>query len=179
MNGIKTTLKLIGIFILAFMVIFLVVIWAAPEEVSVETTININAPVDSVWHYYTNTDLLDKWLTNFDSLEIVTGDAITEGSVMHLWMFNGERRSQMTETITKVEVNKKYHFTTAVPDVMTIQNRVRFEPKPDGSTTVTQNTMVKAEVWLIELYLFNANERMKTQFDNDLVKFKALVEKGG
>lgn len=179
MDGIKKALKLIGIFLLAFMVIFLVIIWAAPEEVSVETSVNVNASVDTVWSYYTNTDLLDQWLTNFDSLAVVSGDPLTEGSELTLWMFNGERRSQMTETITKVEPPSTYHFTTSVPDVMRINNRVRFEPKPDGTTTITQNTHVKAEIWLIELYLFNANERMEEQFGQDLQKFKALVEKGG
>ncbi len=62
--------------------------------------IDIHKPVETVVHFFKDTDSLSKWQDGFVKKELIQGNAWENGAVSKMYYKYGKREMELTETIT-------------------------------------------------------------------------------
>ena len=102
----------------------------------IETSIEINAPIATVYDFVLDEENSSKWLAGYKSSKLLSGEEGKVGSKYEMIFDYNGKEIKMYETITHLEENKKYAFE--LNDKM-IDGEVTllFEPTNNG-TKVTE-----------------------------------------
>lgn len=142
-----------------------------------DTTITINKPVKEVWDYMDNPDNLPKWLNGFERYEFVSGEYGKVGAKgIHHYNENG-RKYTMNEEVVEM---REYEFiklnVTSKSLDMIIENE--FTAVDQNTTTLRAVAeFTRASLFMkVMMKLFMPIKKAQAQHDEQLVRFKQLVE---
>jgi uncharacterized protein YndB with AHSA1/START domain len=137
--------------------------------------IKIKQPAEKVWQLMRDEKQLPLWLTNFKSIEHLSGEKGEAGSTSRMVFLEGGRTMEITEHILKVVENKEVHFTLSHPTMIS-DVRTRLVQK-DGGTMLIQATETKPQGFFMKLFFLFMKGTMKKRMQTDLERLKLLAEK--
>jgi uncharacterized membrane protein len=150
-------------------------IGAGRKAVTVHKTINVAAPVETVFKFWSSYENFPEFMANVHEVKLVGGNR------SH-WVARGPGNTHVEwdAIVTEYTPNKKIAWETT-DDSSEIQHSgvVRFDPNPDGSTRVSvhmdYNPMAGA-IGHAAARMFGADP--KSEMDEDLNRMKTMVETG-
>jgi uncharacterized membrane protein len=144
------------------------------RAVDVQKTISINAPVDQVFALWSNYANFPRFMSNLREVRDL-GDGRSH------WVAQGPAGVpvEWDAVITRYEPNKVLAWKSVPGALVANAGIIRFEPTPGGGTRVdiklSYNPPAGALGHAVAL-LFGADP--KSEMDEDLVRFKSLIEEG-
>ena len=90
--------------------------------VSIKVTITINATAEKVWVIFMNPDYLKHWLTNFISIEHLSGKKGDVGSESKLKFLERGKEMEVIEKVLQVVPNEQYSFKMLNEKMETLVN---------------------------------------------------------
>ena len=120
-------------------------------EVKYEVAVEVDAPAEVAWEIFTTDSLMPDWLTGLKSVEHLEGTPLTPGSKFRLIFEDQGNRYEMIETVTAVEINKRFAFASD-SDFMTSQSDITFSSK-DGKTIISDISSFQAKGFVFKAVL--------------------------
>jgi uncharacterized membrane protein len=144
------------------------------EAISVQKAININAPRQELYNFWSNLENLQHFMAHVHEVT-QTGDNRTR------WKVAGPAGSELIyETVTTEQVpDELIAWETVEGGQIRSLGKVRFDPNPDGSTRITvqmQYTPPAGALGHAVAMIFGTDP--KQAMDEDLVRLKSLFEDG-
>jgi uncharacterized membrane protein len=144
------------------------------RAVDIQKAININAPVEEVFAFYSNFENFPRFMSNIREVRNLGDDRSR-------WVAEGPAgiSAQWDATITKFEPNTAIAWRSEPDSLVGNAGIVRFDPTPDGGTRITIRMSYNPPAGALGhalATLFNRNP--KQQMDEDLVRLKSLIETG-
>ena len=152
----------------------LVGIGAGDSAVETHKTININAPVQRVYDFFTNYQNFPRFMTNVREVRDL-GDGRTRWTVAGPAGIPVKWNAVMTEFIPNKVIAWKSEPGSAIPNA----GVVRFEPNDGVSTRVTIRMSYNPPAGAVGhaiAKVFGANP--KREMDQDLLRMKTMIETG-
>lgn len=139
-----------------------------------KVTITINQPVETVWDKLMNPDNLKFWLTGFVSVEHISGEIGKTGSVSKLKFLERGKEMEVTETVVSVIPNQHYTFnmTSTAFNADTDIRLISF----GNRTEMIQTVQFFPKQFFMKLIMPLIKGAMKKRMENELIRFKNLVE---
>ena len=139
-----------------------------------KVTITINHPVETVWEKLMNPDNLKFWLTGFVSVTHVSGDYGKAGSVSKLKFLERGKEMEVIETAVLIKPNQQYTFNMSSMsfDADTDIRLVSF----GNRTEMIQTVQFFPKQFMMKLMMPLIKGAMKKRMENELIRFKNLVE---
>jgi uncharacterized membrane protein len=144
------------------------------RAVDIQKTINIDAPVEEVFAFYSNFENFPRFMANIREVRNLGDDRSS-------WVAEGPAgiTAQWDAIITKFEPNRTIAWRSEPGSLVGNAGIVRFDPNPDGGTRITVRMSYNPPAGALGhavATLFNRNP--KQQMDEDLVRLKSLLETG-
>lgn len=152
----------------------LIGVGAGRRAVMLQKTINIDAPIDQVYAFWTNYERYPQFMANVREVRI-SGPGVTR------WTVAGPAGASVTwEAVTTQEIPERLvAWKTADGTAVGHSGVVRFQPNRDGSTKVevrlSYNPVAGAMGHVVAKIL---GTDPKTHLDEDLMRMKSLIETG-
>ncbi|MGH8314891.1 MAG: SRPBCC family protein, partial [Steroidobacterales bacterium] len=145
-----------------------------PEVSAVNSTL-INRSPEVVWRIFTDPARAKEWMTGLDSIQTISGGHLQPGSVHKLVFIDGDRRMDLSETVTAVEPNRLFAFDSSMEEMHGTTN-VILAPRDAGTELTFEsvyrgNSIVWRSMMVIMEHAINERETV------DLARLKLLVEK--
>jgi uncharacterized membrane protein len=142
--------------------------------VTIEKTIHINAPLETVYSYWANFENFPKFMTHLKEVRHLRNGrshwvAAGPGGISIPW----------DAEITEQETNRSLAWTSVPGSIVRTAGRIRFDTEPDGTTRVQIRMCYCPPAGLFGhavACLFGADP--KSEIDDDLVRMKSLIESG-
>lgn len=169
-------MKIIGIISsILFSLIFLFFsIGLVIPRINYESSIEIEKPVVLVYNMFTNSNLLDDWLTGFQKIEQIEGKQGTIGSKYLLtWKKDDD---SITETENVVDIREYERLIiSGERETMWVLSTIKFRSY-DSITEVTFLRSVKGKnpVWRSLLPFYKS--QMEQELTDDLMNLKIVLE---
>jgi uncharacterized membrane protein len=142
--------------------------------VDIQKTLNIQAPVERVYAFWTNYQNFPRFMTHLKEVRDL-------GNNRSHWVAAGPAGVPVSwdaEIIEKIE-NKVLSWRSVPGSQVNTRGSVRFDPNPDGGTRITVRMSYTPPVGLVGhaiASLFGADP--KREMDEDLIRLKSLIEFG-
>lgn len=142
--------------------------------IDVQTTINIDAPVERVFEFWTDYENFPRWMSNVREVKPLEQERsrwTVSGPAGTPIMFDAE--------VSVFNSNERFGWRTAEGSAIQHSGLVEFTPTPEGSTRVqirmTYNPVVGG-IGHVVAALLGADPKKK--IDEDMVRLKTLIETG-
>ncbi|HWP45421.1 MAG TPA: SRPBCC family protein [Blastocatellia bacterium] len=144
------------------------------RAVDIQKDINIAAPVERVFEFFTNCENFPHFMRNVRQVRKV-------GEDRYHWTVAGPAgiSVEWDSEITKLEANRLLAWKSVTSSLIEHAGIIRFDPNPDGSTRVDIKMSYNPPAGVIGhviATLFGANP--KKELDEDLVRMKTMIETG-
>jgi len=139
----------------------------------VEKTVRIDAPVEEVYAYWRNLENFPQWMTHVREVRYVGGDR-------YRWTVDGPAGAPVSwesELLNVVE-NREMTWRSVEGSAVEHTGRVRFEPDGQGTRVHVQLRYAPPGGALGHVVAKAFGTDPKTAMDEDLVRFRSLVETG-
>jgi uncharacterized membrane protein len=139
----------------------------------VEKTIRIAAPVEEVFAYWRNLENFPQWMAHVREVRYVGGDR-------YRWTVEGPAGAPVTweSELLNVSENREMTWRSVEGAPVEQTGRVRFEPDGDGTRVHVQMRYAPPGGALGHVVAKVFGTDPKSAMDEDLVRFKSLVETG-
>jgi uncharacterized membrane protein len=144
------------------------------RAVDVQKTVTIKAPLEEVFRFWTNYENFPLFMTHIREVR-------DHGNGRSHWVADGPIGSSLSwnAEITRFEPNRIVAWKSTPGSRVENAGVIHFEPAPDGHTRVgirisynpPAGAVGHAMAWLL-------GRDLKTELDEDLVRFKSLIEQG-
>ena len=171
MKILKAIFLIIGILFLT-----LVAIGIFKRDFTSQATIDINAPVDQTFAIYNNPFLLNRWLTDFKSMENISGKLNQVGSQWKL-TFNNQNGDDVivNETITAFVQDKRITFD--YDNIwLTGHNETVFESLSANKTKITLTQEYSGKGIIQNAMFFLMSSHVDNLNQQNLEQLKSLIE---
>jgi uncharacterized membrane protein len=151
----------------------LVGVGAGPRAVDVQKTININAPLDVVYGFWSNYDNFPLFMHNVKEVcDMNDGNS-------H-WVVAGPAGTtvEWDAVLTDLDINRRIAWRSVPGSTVENAGEVRFTENPDGTTRVDVRLSYNPPAGAIGhavATMFGADPR--TEMDQDLLRMKMLIER--
>jgi len=179
-NIMKKALKIIGVFILCIILIPLIMALFISRDFNFETSVTINAPIDSVWTHANTLAGLDSWSPwkEMDpAMETNAGGIDGEVGAWQSWVSDvkdvGSGKQSIVNIVAPTLFETNLEFYT--PYNSEADGYVKLTSK-DNETTATWGFKSLIPYPLNLMKLMVSEEGMKEPFDKGLNKLKTLSE---
>jgi uncharacterized membrane protein len=144
------------------------------EAISVQKAININAPRQELYNFWSNLENLQHFMAHVHEVR-------QTGPNRSQWKVAGPAGSEIEfEAITTEQIpDELIAWETTENEIVRSTGRVRFDPNPDGSTRITvqmQYTPPAGALGHAVAKIFGTDP--KQAMDEDMVRLKSLFEDG-
>lgn len=144
------------------------------RAITVEKSINVNAPVDVLFGLWANFENFPKFMTNVQDIKII-------GEGLSHWTVSGPAGVpvEWDAEITRLVPNEMIAWKSLEGSTVANAGYVLFEPNNDGSTEVTVRISYNPPAGAIGhavATIFGADP--KSEMDADLLRMKAMLETG-
>lgn len=164
--------RLAGI-VLALLIGFLAVGLFVPEVTVVSRT-QVAAPPETAWTVFMDPTLAPQWLSHLESLETVSGQPETVGSVNRLTFLENGRRIVIDETVTAIEPARRFAFDST-GEWLVGTAEVVFSPSGTGTLIECRSDMRgRGPVWRSMFALSRAS--IQRRQDEQFAKLAALID---
>ncbi len=136
--------------------------------------VSINKPAQEVWQIMQDETKLSQWLTNFVSVEHLSGVKGAAGSKSKMIFKEGGRTMEIIEHILNVKENKEMHFTLS-HHTMFSDVKIRLISK-DKSTVVMQTVETHPQGFFMKLFFGFMKGAMRKRMQTDFENLKKLTE---
>lgn len=148
-------------------------IGAGRRAIDLQKTINIQAPVEEVFHFWSHYE-------NFPRVMAHVREVKRSEEQSH-WVVSGPAGIPVSwdAVITKLVPNELLAWKTMPGSLVQHAGTVRFQPNPDGSTRIDIKMSYNPGLGAlghVVAWLFGVDP--KTAMDQDLVRLKSLIERG-
>ncbi len=167
-------LKIIAGIILLAVIAFYLVGYFSPR-VSYENRVTVRKPAGVAWQVFTDTTLMDRWLTGYQSMETLEGEPMSPGSSYKIIMEMEGERMELTEYVTAVDSARLFAFDLE-SDVLNSQNMVRFVPVDSATTEIVATSYAEGNGWFWRSILSMSASMMQKQGQQSYDKLKQLIE---
>lgn len=169
MKYIKYAIGIIAIFVIVFLALGFI-----KPQVTYESEIMVEKPIEESWAVLQDTDKLSDWLPGFQKIEHISGIPGTVGAVSKVYFDNNGENMIIQETITDIVPNEfismQYESDFMDMDYKLIVTTVNGKTKIHSSTTAKGNgTISKSVMALMGSYL-------KQQEETNLSNLKKTIE---
>lgn len=138
------------------------------------TEIEINKPIDQVIALFDNPDNLDKWMSELESFEHISGTSGEVGAKSKLIFNMGKKKMEMIETITVKNLPDEFTGIYEVKDIINIVKN-KFVKLSDTKTKyITENEFQMKGFMKVMAFLFPS--LFKKQSIKYATAFKEFVE---
>ena len=167
--------KLIVSLLLGLAIAFLLIGVFIPE-VEFNSSIDVNAPVDQAFAVYTDESRMGEWLTDFVSIENISGAPLEVGSRWRL-VFKGEYGEdiEMIEEVTDYEALRHFGFVLENDDVL-VNSHTRFFSDGGGGTRIEGSSSLKGKTWYMRSLLPLFKGQTQQRQDQDFERLRELIE---
>ena len=147
---------------------------AGRRAVDLRKTINVNAPIEEVYRFWSNFENFPRFMANVREVRDL-------GNGRSHWSVAGPAGMpvEWNAVITRMEPNRVLAWKSEPGEMVQHAGIIHFDSNPDGSTRIdiqmTYNPPAGAMGHTLAS-LFGSNP--KQQMDEDLVRFKSLIEQG-
>ncbi len=161
--------------IAATLAILFVAIGIVRPEVSYENRVVVNAERTAAFTIFCDTSQMDKWLTGFQSMEKISGQAMQAGSQWRVVFNEQGREVVMTEEVTEFVSDELLAFSL-YNDVLDAEVTVAFSDTGDGATEIIASNRVvgKNSFWKSMLALTQTS--MVARGQENYERLKQLIE---
>lgn len=147
---------------------------AGRRAVDLQKTLNINAPVDQVYTFWSNYEYFPYFMSNVRSVQDL-------GEGRSHWVISGpaDVPIEWDAVMTRMEPNRVLAWKTEPNAAIQHAGIIRFEPNPDGSTRVDIKLSYNPGIGALGhavAALLGADP--KRQMDEDLARMKMFIETG-
>ncbi len=147
---------------------------AGPRTVEFEKAIHVHAPVEEVFAFWSNYQNFPRFMTHLREVRNL-------GKRLSHWVAEGPAGIPMSwdAEITNHIPNKLLAWRSVPGSIVETEGEVRFDTEPDGSTRVGIRLFYTPPAGILghmTASLFGADP--KHEMDEDLVRFKSLMEAG-
>jgi uncharacterized membrane protein len=142
--------------------------------INIRKAININAPIEDVFQFWSNLEGYPRFMTHVQEIT-------RTGPSQFRWVVDGPAGSVLRwdAVVTELVPNKVLAWKTVPGTVVAQAGITRFDTNPDGSTRVDVRMSYNPPAGLIGHVLAKVTGRdSKHLMDEDLVRFKSLLEHG-
>jgi uncharacterized membrane protein len=144
------------------------------DAIQIDKAININAPVDEIYQFWSNLENLPRFMDHLKEVKNL-------GNARSHWIAKGPAGMDVEwEAVTTQEIpNQMIAWESLEGSAVRTSGKVIFRPNPDGSTRVQIHwnyTPPAGAVGHAVATLMGANP--KQAMDEDLVRLKSLFEEG-
>jgi uncharacterized membrane protein len=140
-------------------------------------SIRILKPADMVYKAFIDPDNMIKWHTDLTGYESVKGKYPELGSVSRLYYKSGKNSYFLEERLEQIETGKRI---VSVISGSALEARIEVTFIPDDWETELQMSWSGKGKGVVSLLTMRFSEKkVKLQTENDLAKFKDLVESFG
>lgn len=167
-------LKIVAGIILLVIVGFFLIGFFSPR-VSYENRITVNKPAGVAWQVFTDTTLMDRWLTGYQSMETLEGEPMNPGSSYKIIMEMEGERMELTEYVTAVDSARLFAFDLE-SDVLSSQNMVRFVPVDSATTEIVATSYAEGKGWIWRSIISMSASMMEQQGQQTYDNLKELIE---
>ncbi|MGS2764404.1 SRPBCC family protein [Sinomicrobium sp. M5D2P9] len=137
-------------------------------------SIEIDGPNEKVAELFVNPDYLNEWMEGFQSIEHLSGMPGTQGAKSRLTFQTGKRKIEMEETITAINLPKKFNVAYDMGNVFnTVENR--FEKLSENRTKLVVDTEYRFK-GIMKLMAPLMSGAFKKPVRKYLADFKQFVE---
>ncbi len=177
----KKALKIIGIIVLCIILIPLIIALFVSKDVNFETSVNINAPIDSVW-MHTNTlaglDSWSPWREMDPAMETDAGGIDGEVGAWQSWVSEVKDVGSGKQSIVNIEAPILFetYLEFYTPYNSEAQGYVKLSDMDNGMTEAIWGFKSVMPYPFNLMKLMFSEEDMKEPFDKGLNKLKSLSE---
>ncbi len=140
----------------------------------IKVTVTINATVEKVWSIFMNPDYLKHWLTNFISIEHLSGKKGDIGSESKLKFTERGKEVEITEKVLQVVPNEQYLFKMLHEKMDTLAD-VRFISLGQR-TEIIQAVQFTPKGIFMKLIMPLLKGSMKKRMSKEFQKLKDIIE---
>ena len=137
-------------------------------------SIDVDKPITEAWEVFMGESKLPEWLTGFQSMELIEGERLTDGSKHRMVFKERDKEIVFIETVNAIKAPNEFSFTLdheSMASDLTITREHRQGPDWISSHTHMQ---VKTFMWKI-MMLFMKGQMRKPQVQQ-YEKLNALIE---
>ena len=140
-----------------------------------QNAIVINKPIATVIELFDNPENMKHWQKGLQSFELINGEAGQPGAISKLIYQMGNRRVEMTETITERNLPKVF---AGIYEAKNVWNYISnsFSDNGDGSTTWVTETEFKFSGFMMKTIGLLMPGAFKKQSQKFLEDFKLFAE---
>ena len=136
--------------------------------------IEIDASATRVWAAFTNPTNMKRWVQNFESITVTSGEAGQPGSTADVVFNENGKKVVLKETVTERREGTFFAGTYESPHGATLIVH-HFEPVDDHTTRWTSwcNFTFKGFMRFLSLFIAGA---IRKRTEGDMARFKLMVE---
>ncbi|HEV7797174.1 MAG TPA: SRPBCC family protein [Pyrinomonadaceae bacterium] len=146
----------------------------APDAIDIQKSINIDAPVERVFAFWTNYENFPRFMSN-----VVEVKDLGDGRSHWVVMGPTGKSVEWDAVVTEFEPNRVLAWKTVAGSEVESHGSVRFETNPDGSTRVDVKlhyTPPAGVLGHVVAKLFGRDP--ETEMEEDLMRMKSYIETG-
>ena len=129
-----------------------------------------------VWHFFDNPDNLNKWLTNLERYEHLSGERGQVGAKSKQTFKENGRTIELFKEITERIDQQKFSGIFTAPNMMISTMEITFKNMEDGSIKVTSCQDMRMEKLIFRLITPLMKGSIQKRQNGDLENLKKAVE---
>ena len=149
-------------------------IGALNPQFDYRTQVEIAKAPAAAWDTVMNIDSMSSWITGFERMDVLSGEAGEVGTVYMLYFRENGRVMTVKETATIMEEGKRYGFDMD-SEWFSGSSLITIEPVDAGSRLTIDNT-VSGKGTFKRSMLFLMRSTMRDRQQSDIEKLRDLIE---
>ena len=142
----------------------------------ITSQVTINCPLETVWRFFDNPDNLNKWLTNLERYEHLSGEPGQVGAKSKQTFKENGRTAVLFEEITERIEQQNFSGIFTAPNMMHSIIEITFKNMGDESTEVTSCQDMRMEKIIFRLITPLMKGSIQKRQSGDLENLKKAVE---
>ena len=143
-------------------------------QVSYESEIVVNKPVNEAWAIMSDESRISEWLPGIKKMELISGTENTVGAVSKIFFEENGEEMIMEETITAITPNEHMAMTFTM-DFMDMDYEMHLTDE-DGKTRIKSNSNTTGNGIMAKSILSFMKSAMKKQEDTNMNNLKTVIE---